>query len=250
MASRRNPAQPTQAGYTPALFAGLLALLLGMSLAAASLITDPVRELTVAPREGQIETGKVYFLKGRDSGRSPVWTSALEAVRGGAAGVVSVDETELNLWARTRLAPPPATRPAGEEEAPPAPRFLVRRVERLPTPNFRLEGNRLNIGVSLPSPFSIGGDGTVIYQVQGSFAQTDDEQKGSPPFGILRSNFGQLPVGFLSPVAETWLLAQVLSLYAESEAFRELEALWPRLELAEIVEGRLNLRFRAEISDS
>ncbi|MCC5842405.1 MAG: hypothetical protein JJT96_19970 [Opitutales bacterium] len=250
MARPRTHPQANSSGYTPALFAGLLALLLGMSLAAASLIQEPVREMTVAPREGQIETGRVYFLKGRDGGRSAVWASALETVRGGAAGVVSLDETDLNFWARTRLAPPPAARPAGDDEAPASPRFLGRRVERLTPPNFRIEGERLQMGLTLPGPFSFSGQGTVVYQVQGLFVSSQEVSETPPVFAIARSNFGQLPVGFLSPVAEAWLLAQVMRLYGESEAFRELETLWSRLESAEIVDGRLNLRFRAEITGS
>ena len=82
-----------------------------------------------------------------------------------------------------------------------------------------------------------------MYQVHGSFTRDEGE---TPRFMLTGSNWGQLPVGFLSGPVEERLFQEILRLYADSEEFRGLAALWSRVEAAELTEGRLNLRFRAE----
>lgn len=240
------PIPSTESRYAPVLFAGLLSLVAGMLLAAASLIAEPVRELSAPLREGQAEAGKVYFLKGRDAARSQTWAPQLDAILAGQAGTLSLEESDLNNWARTRLAPPVAMRQADEETPPP--RFLLRQMERLPVPNFRIADGRLQVAVTLPSPLTLGGGATVLYQAHGSFSAAEGENE-PPVFLLHRTNFGQLPVGFLFTPAEDRLFNEVLRLFGETDAFRAIGGIWPRLESAEIVDDRLHLRFRADLSE-
>ena len=215
------------------LFIGFLSLCLGVLLGVASLITLPVVELTRAIDPEDVEPGKVYYLKGQQSGRSS-WRAKEDAWRAGMVDVLRLSETELNQWSRQRL---DIELPTSEEE----PSEFQATLAYLPTAvNFRIVEDEIQLGTSIELDGYLK-DKKVIYQVVGKFEGSSSGVRFVPESG----NIGSAPLGSV-PLIRNLLFNAVKGRFADGTDLDWLGESLGDVESAEIVEGQLVLRRRAE----
>lgn len=227
---KNNSASPSLAGV---LFLGFLSFCIGGILGTVSLVTLPIVESNRVLEEEAIEPGTVYYIRGQQTGRT-AWRAKEDAWRAGMVDVLRLSESELNQWGRERL---DVDEPAGEDEAS----ELTRTFRFLPTAvNFRV----LDDGLQVASKIELGGylEGKeFVYQVVGKFEETATGVRFVPKSG----HFGAAPIGSV-PVVRNLLFNLVTSRIAKGTEVDWLGETLGNLESAEIAEGQLVLRRKAE----
>lgn len=182
--------------WTEVILGAVLSVVLGIVLAAASLVLKPVVKAKDLPKEPV--AGAVYYLEGKtDSSlaRQVVQKQALFA----SGKSVSVTEEELNAL----VSPAPGKEPA----APAAPAGAL----SYGTPNFRVRQGELQIAV--PVRVAVAGlDTNVVVQARGTFTRSGDVFVFSPNTVYV----GSCPVDRL-PVAEGYFMKKIMEAKAVPE---------------------------------
>ncbi|NDV62223.1 hypothetical protein G0Q06_07170 [Puniceicoccales bacterium CK1056] len=225
--------EPNDPSLILVLFIGFLSFCIGGILGVASLISLPVVESTKALEPDEIEPGTVYYIKGQQSGRT-AWRAKEDAWRAGMVDVLRLSEPELNQWSRDRLDidESPDAKDASDLEG--TFHFLPSAV------NFRV----VEDGLQLATKIELGGylkDKTVIYQVTGRF---EDSAHGIR-FVPLSGNIGAAPLGSI-PVVRDLLFGLLTKRISKGADVDWLGESLDNLESAEIAEGKLVLRRKAE----
>ncbi|MEX2381080.1 MAG: hypothetical protein WD490_01745 [Opitutales bacterium] len=197
----------------------ILSLLLGVFLAAVYMVTTPVEVVDEMPDSP--DSTKVYYVTG-DAGEQPLqWSQKLGALTSGTwSGAFPVSEQELNQWAQSAFA---ESNGSGEDGT-----FVV----TPGTPNFRLYGERIQVGADLE--YSVFGFGqTIKSQAHGQII----EKGGRFVFEPHELHLGSLPIpraGGLSSL--------VFNRLRESfEVSEELKQGWERVSYAAVDESVLRI---------
>lgn len=123
----------------------VLGLLAGVLAAAVYLVFKPVAQVKEMPAADKVQKSMVYYIPGTESNaKSRGWQAKQKQILAGKALSLSLVEDELNAWANTLAAPPPAPKPGAkpEEAAKPAGDGIFNPGK----PNFRIVGDQLQIG--------------------------------------------------------------------------------------------------------
>lgn len=141
-------------GFFGIVFGAMFSVALGAVLAAVYLVAQPAEVVAAAVKEP--EEGKVYFIQGAAGGGSWQRKSALlQAPRGTA----SFTEGDLNGWAAQTFAP------AKKDKADKTVDLVTPGL-----PNFRLDGDQLQVGVV--SQLEVSGiKHALVLQAKGGFEQ-------------------------------------------------------------------------------
>lgn len=228
-----NQKEPTGPRLSSVIIIGLLTFGIGKMLALASLISQPVTVITKALDPESIIPGTVYYQKGSSSGRT-VWRAKEEAWKDGTVNVLSVSEAELNQWSRDRLKVPSA--PTSEDGAG----WTQRMKLNVTQVNFRILENQIQMATEVEMGDMFDGK-TFVYQVLGKFEGGPEGVHFVPEKGSL----GVAPIGSV-PVYRNLLYSMVMKRFKTGVESDWLVDSLASLESAEIVEGQLVLRRRAE----
>jgi hypothetical protein len=225
----------------------ILGLILGVLAAGVYLVFKPVETVKQMPKE--ISRSTVYFLPGSDSStKGKTWSAKYKQFIAGAAFQVSEDE--LNAWATAGGAPPPPPKPAAKPaekgkppakpaeapkaeekaEAAPATGFLIPS-----TPNFRVVGDKLQIGMKCTLNY-FGLTHDVVLLATGDFRKSGDQVVFVPT----TVHFGSCPLHML-PAASNALAGYLLS---KQKFTDEMRLAWTKLT-AVTIEGGL-VKFAVE----
>jgi hypothetical protein len=158
--------------WTEVIFGALLSVVLGVVLAAASLVIRPVAAVKEMPKEPV--AGAVYYLEGsKDSNKGRSWTAKQQQLVSGLS--VTVTEEELNTAVAVLNAP--ASGKPGVKDEPAA--------EAKPSvfvpgpPNFRIRDGQMQIGVPVAvAAFDLGLN--ILVQARGGFEKKGDRFVFSP----------------------------------------------------------------------
>jgi hypothetical protein len=225
----------------------ILGLLLGVVVAGVYLVFKPVATVKAMPKE--ISRSTVYYLPGSESSaKSKGWQAKQKLFLAGTA--VELGEDELNAWAAATGTPPAAPKPAekakpakpgkpGEKpkaeekpaekadkaDAPPPDGFIIPS-----TPNFRVVGDKLQIGMKCTlNWFGLTYDVTVM--TTGAFKQSGDQVVFAPDTVYL----GSCPLHLL-PAASG---ALVNHLVTKQKVPDETRLAWTKLTSVTIEGGLL-----------
>lgn len=190
----------------------VLTVLVGYALGAAYLVSLPVEEVAVIPKDEDFKPGVMYFIKGQTSGSA--WT----AKRGkllAPGEEVFLREADVNHWARSLKTP------ELDEEA------LASLVSSVPV--FNIQDNRVE-ATSKSTLMALGFKTEVLVHAEGRFAA------GASPVFIPRDlSIGswRLPVGLKDVV---W--KRLCALYPLDDTSREL---WSNVAGASVEDDQLHL---------
>lgn len=187
--------------WTEVILGAVLSVMLGVVLAAASLILKPVVKAKDLPKEPAADT--VYYLEGRTDSSLARQAVAKETLFASGKSV-AVTEEELNA-----LVGPAPVAPAapGKQAAAAAPSGAL----SYGTPNFRVRQGELQIAV--PLRIAVAGlDTNVVVQARGTFARSGDVFVFSPHTVFV----GSCPVDRL-PVAEGYFMKKIMEAKALPE---------------------------------
>ncbi len=215
------------------LIAGGLSFLLGYGLAFASLASQGAEVRNEVPKEDERQAGVAYYIPGEQAYNRSYRTKLAQLDSPGARAV-TFTEAEINRWSELRLQP--AEPSAEEEEQGGWLSFLRMGTSPL---NVRLPGEEIQLAAELSLPKLFPGK-TFVLQMRGELA----DGPGGPRFARHWGRLGSVPLDFM-PGLGSLLSVRVRSLLAESEGAGRFAEVLPRLESAELGEGRLTLRLRA-----
>jgi hypothetical protein len=197
------------------LILGCLSLLFGAVLGLVSLATQPVQEVSVLPKEEDREPGAVYYVRGSEASGQR-WRAKEAAFLQSVEGVYVITTGELNQWARTTFKPDLEAEEGGAE------------VKIRPTaPNFRIEGESLQISTYLTVP-QLGAQ-KYVYQVRGQFAAHDDGVR----FRLEEADLGRAPIGSI-PVLGPVLHNVLVGVFANNPSMEPLHEPWTRVRAIDI----------------
>lgn len=187
--SKQDEATPAPAGVY---MAGLVSFLLGAILAVFSLLSQPAEEISRSPNPEDVTPGEVVFLKGRE-GRDLLWQGKWASLQTGQFERMSLDESDLNAWARSSLA---------KLQKPENPSLLTLVPARV---NFRVtEADLLQVGIVFSLP-GLTGERTYILQLVGK------PTLGGSGVGmeVVGGHLGHAPLGSV-PVVRDFLKSQAV----------------------------------------
>ncbi len=209
-------------GFTRPVFVGIVMVLLGVLLAAFNLSRGAVEDVGSLPDPEDRERHTFYYVAGQARGPSN-WEAYRIALEEGRARNYAISEADLNQWAARRLQPPP---PSGDDDGT-APVLQPSNV------NFRLVGDRLQIGLDLEVSIPFVGGEQVLYVVEGSF----ERHRGGYRFVPERANINQcaIPLGALRQFAFNRILKS-----ADMEEIDALAAQWSAIRNLRIEDERLH----------
>lgn len=215
---------PSAAGVA---IAAVICILIGLSGAVINLSAKAVTEVPELPKEEEIDSTAIYFVKGKES-RGSGWKSKRATFSQGRKGAVSLSEGELNVWARTSFKINPKTKEQ--------PTSSLLGVEIIPSPpNFKVEKDSLQIASNLQIPL-IGSSKNFVYQVRGSFENIEGVQVFVPS----KSSIGSCPIPSLFGISNFTFNFLAGGFYGHDE-FSALNASWTKLGSIEMKDQELTL---------
>jgi len=220
-------------GMGGVVLSGLITLIIGMTLGGFSLVTQKVDVLTRDPDPEALEPGKLVYVKGSRSGRTS-WRGKEQAWKAGELSTLILTEAELNQWSESRLKVKKPSAAEGDESWMDMFELAVSPV------NFRIIEDKLRLATEVQLP-GLAPNSSYIYQVEGHFETDSEGIEFIPETGSL----GQAPVGVV-PVAADLLFGLLGRQYKDAEDISWLIDAFGNLESAEIADGQLILRRRAE----
>ncbi|MBS0632358.1 MAG: hypothetical protein JSS11_10615 [Verrucomicrobia bacterium] len=186
--------------WTEVILGAVLSVVLGVVLAAASLVLKPVVKAKELPKEPV--AGTVYYLEGKtDSSLARQAVTKQNLFASGKS--VAVTEEELNALVG------PA--PAAPGKDPAAPAAAPSGALSYGTPNFRVRQGELQIAVPVRVAV-VGLDANLIVQARGTFTRSGDVFVFSPNTVYV----GSCPVDRL-PVAEGYFMKKIMEAKALPE---------------------------------
>ncbi|MBI2516823.1 MAG: hypothetical protein HYV95_07890 [Opitutae bacterium] len=214
----------------------LLGFLVGVVAACLFLVfLKPVQQVKEMPKADKIVPGVVYYLPGAEnSTKGRNWTSKQKVLAAG--GEVLLLEEELNAWSATLgtpAAPAPAPAKPGAKPAAPAasassPAFLT-----ASAPNFRIVGDKLQIGLKCTlNVYGLFSQEVIVLAV-GDFAKGGDGMTFKPDSFYL----GSCPLHKL-PAATALIVARIL---AAQKIPDETHSMWAKITSASIGGGQVKI---------
>lgn len=212
----------------------LLGFLVGVVAACLYLVfLKPVQQVKELPKADKIVPGVVYYLPGAENtGKGRNWPAKQRTLVAGGEAILL--EEELNAWSASFATPPPPASPAkGQTAAKPAaaappPGFLT-----ASTPNFRIVGDRLQVGFKCTlNVFGLFSQKVTVLAV-GDFAKNGDGMAFRPQTLYL----GSCPLHKL-PAASTPIVARVLASQKTSD---EIRTMWAKVTSVAIGDGQLKI---------
>ncbi len=191
----------------------ILGLAAGVLAACVYLVLKPVQQLKELPKEPA--RGVVYYLPGAEStAKSRNWSAKQKQFIAGT-NIVLVEE-ELNAWATTTFAA--ATPKAGAK--PDAPNPALNGIFNPGTPNFKIVGGKLQIGLKcVLNWYGLTKEVTVL--TSGDLVKSGDKYVFTPQIVYL----GSCPLHLL-PVVASPLVSTLLEKKKASDA---LNSAWAKL---------------------
>lgn len=197
---------------------GMGVVLAGFNLAAIAPLV--VSEL---PDAADQKPGAVYFIRGGDAGGAD-WRASRDALVGGT-GTVSLNEGQLNVWARSQFR---VTAPAGDGG------FLA--VEVQPdVPGFRLADEQLELSSNVRMN-AFGTAQNFLFQARGQFVNRGGRWEFEPEEAFL----GSCPLPVTGGVARR-ITRSLTRKFLGHEEYVEIANAWERLREVRIAGGRLEL---------
>jgi hypothetical protein len=193
-ADRNNP------GIFGALFAAVLSLVLGCLFALLYLAVQPVEVLQTAPKDATEEGARQLLLGAAGSTAGVAWQTKRESIEG---GTTSFTEAELNAWSEATFEP---VQLAEDQKGTTV-------VILAGTPNFRIDGRELQVGLVNAFHF-FGAEAAVVLYGRGEFAQGEGRWRFAPREAYL----GALPLHRLPA-----LLPLIASRFGASQLPAEVE---------------------------
>ncbi len=214
------------------LIVGLLTLLLGMLLGAASLVSQAVPVQGKGTDADAVPPGQLSHVPGASSGRT-AWRAKEQAWQAGRLEMLVLNEAELNQWSAERLAPP-------KEEPDAQLPFWQSRLRVVLAPvNFRLVEDRLQLATQIELPGLFAGK-KFHCELSGRLVATWEGLRFVPE----QASIGQAPVGSVAALRKR-LYGFLLDRYLRLEAVSWLPESFGGLESAQISAGQLVLRRQA-----
>jgi hypothetical protein len=219
----------------------ILGLVFGVVVAAVYLVFKPVETVKQLPKE--ISRSTIYFQPGSDSStKGKTWSAKHKQFLAGAAFQVSEDE--LNAWATAGGTPPPPPKPAAkpaDKGKPAKPAEAPKPEEKaaaadaagfiIPsTPNFRVVGDKLQIGMKCTLNY-FGLTHDVVVLTTGDFRKAGDQVVFVP----VTVHFGSCPLHML-PAASNALANYLLS---KQKFTDEMRLAWTKVGSVTIEGGLL-----------
>lgn len=222
--------EPTGPRIISVLFIGLICLLLGAVLGIASLVTQPVTELTKAPEEDSIEPGEMYVVKGQRTGGTN-WREKEDALQSGALSQITLSESDLNRWASSRLKGPNV--PSADDDV-----AWADRVQLYPgNVNFNIIEELVQVSMEVEFGWYLK-DKTILCTIVGKF----DSTPNGVVFVPVSATIGQAPVGVLSQASDLFL--DYISKRFADPALEWVPVALEELESIEVVDEQLVLKRR------
>jgi hypothetical protein len=223
--------EPTGPNMFSVLFMGFICLVLGAVLGLASLISQPVTELTKAPEEGQLDPGEVYVLKGQRTGGTN-WQQKEDALQSGALAQVTLSEADLNRWSSSRLKGPKL--PGKDDE--------VEWMNKLQLYPSNVNFNILDDVVQMSFEVELGAllkDKTILCTIRGKF----DSTPNGVVFVPTAATIGQAPVGVVDQ-ASGFFINYLSKRFSEGADLAWILPAFEELESIEVVDEQLVLKRR------
>ena len=229
-------------GLVEVLVGSILAVALGALLAAAILVVKPVEVVKEAPKE--VEVGKLYYFTGsKDWNAGQRWRFKRDSLMQGHS--VQVTEDELNAWIENiyPMLPIETQRPTpqAKDKKTPGPKAPAKKAaEAQPliqtgTPNMRLMGDTLKIGVVYYVDVFGWWSFSVVAQCEGSFVKP---KNGDPIYFHPETLYvGSLPVHKLL-VAKPLVFSQLVNTF---EFPVDLAAVWTKCTTVKVENRELVL---------
>jgi len=198
----------------------ILGLVAGVLVACVYLVFKPVSQVKEMPPEDKILKSMVYLIPGSESGaKSRGWQAKQKQILSSPTFTLDLVEDELNAWANTLTAPPPAPKPGAPAGAPaPAGDGIFNPGK----PNFKvIAGNKLQISTKcVLNWYGLTKEVTVI--TTGIFTKVGD----AVTFTAETLHLGSCPVHLLPSVG-----APLMShLIARTKVPDEVRAAWAKLD--------------------
>ncbi len=245
MIKRNNPGENGPSWFE-VIFGAVLSVALGAVLGVVLLAFAPVTVVKVLPADEERDAKTVYFVEGsRDSAKARNATTKRKSFFEGQS--VTLTEDELNVLAGPPVAfstPKPAAvrpgTPPAQKAAPPAPTAPAAKPGEKAdedwvtagTPNFRLHGDKLQVGVPV-TVNALGLGRKIVVQADGAFVKRADVFAYDPETIYI----GACPVHrvpFLAGYAREKLLGQKIP--------AEVAASWGKLASVTVEEKTLRLK--------
>lgn len=205
-------------------FSSLFALLLGFFVGYINLAMKPAQVVREIPdEEERVDNTNYLVLGGQGGGGS--YRGKERMMAGETAGTYTLNERELNTWARASL----ASRPVQPNEGGPS--FV-----QFEPPNFRIGEGELTVMV--PIVFNVGEEGrTTYFEATGVF----ENEAGGVAFVPREVYLGsaRTPTPILAPLLREIVMLQ----YREREAYEGLQEIWRNVEAVDIEDNELVLRY-------
>lgn len=230
-------------GLVEIIIGSILSVVLGALLAATILIVKPVEVLKEPPKE--VEAGKIYYFAGsKDWNAGQQWRFKKDSLAQGHS--VRVSEDELNAWVENiyPMLPVETVRPApkGKDGKTPARKPSAKNGEAGPpiqtgTPNFRLMGDTMKIGVTYYVDLFGWWSFSVVAQTEGTFIKP---KRGDAPIYFQPDSLyvGSLPIHKLL-VARPIVFSQLVNTF---EFPADLKQTWAKCAEVKIENRQLVLK--------
>ena len=208
-------------GIVEVVLSAVLSLVLGVVLAALYLVFKPVSVVDKLPAADKCEEGMVYYVQGeKGAGTGGQLLRKQQLFLEGSSVVLT--ENELNTWMASSTGAPKKQAEPKDPKTPAANEL-----------NFHLSKGVMQIG--LPYPVDLLGliSGSVIIQMQGTFAKKGDEFVYEPSTALI----GSLPAQRI-PILLTLVKKKI---YSTQELPDDLAAAWKKLANVSIEDNKLRL---------
>ncbi len=223
MAKKEEASGP---GLGAPIVAAILSIIIGGVLAAANLIILPVSVVKEIPPEEERVPKTVYFISGGDKAGN-TWKQKKTFLASGQSGTRTLNEGELNRWAKSTFKPNPQTDGEGG---------LLSKISMVPeTPNFRFADDQLQVSARLGIPI-LGEGKKFLYQAKGNFVNESGVNKFKAESGYIGTclipKFAGLPDIVFNLLASKFL---------QSEEYDALNPNWSQLSQVVIENNQMKL---------
>lgn len=209
----------------------LLGLVAGVLAASVYLVFKPVAQVKEMPAADKVLKSMVYYIPGNESNaKSRGWQAKQKQILAGKALSLSLVEDELNAWANTLAAPPPAPKAGAKPDAAAKP--ANEGIFNPGKPNFRIVGDQLQIGGKcLLNWYGLTYEAS--YLATGTFTKSGD----TIGFSADKIYLGSCPIHLLPALAGPL----VNHLIDRVKVPDEVRAAWAKLDSVTIEGGALKL---------
>lgn len=225
--SRSSPGPSSFFAVLGLLLGSLLSLAAGAFLAVVLLVDVPVNEFTRPPKAEELKPGQVFLFRGSDIGTTD-WRTEQLAWKAGRGGTFTLSESELNRWSGAELK-------HLATEAAPVPEWVDITIA---PPNFRLDGEVIQMAAYVEAPWLNGGRKTIL-QMQGRL----QERLGRQEFVVQQGYLGSFPLHILPDLPQA-VLANLKDYFASTPGGKDMAARWGDVSAITVEGGAVALALR------